>query len=41
MTLTQARWRLLLLYEEKKGWRESEANLAEERALAALKDATS
>lgn len=40
MTFEQARWRLRLIYELTTGYHTSEANLAEERRFARLKDVT-
>lgn len=40
MTFTEARWRLLLIYELKTGWRISENNLAEEQRYTKLKEVT-
>ncbi len=40
MTLTEARWRLRLIYELTTGYKVSSANLAEEADYTRLKEAT-
>lgn len=40
MTLEQARWRLLFVYELTTGYKVSEANLAEEQRYTRLKEVT-
>lgn len=40
MTMEQARWRLLFVYEMTTGYRASEATLAEDQRYTKLKEAT-